>query len=130
VTDPDKPEALEVAREFAKLGFDLIATEGTKQYLSTNGVKCEKILKINEGRPNIADAIKKLGKKVTIQGNLDPCALFLPKEKLEERVKDILWKGEIAKSHIFNLGHGVLPQTPVENVIALVEAVHTYGKRS
>ena len=58
VTDPDKPEALEVAREFAKLGFDLIATEGTRQYLSTNGVKCEKILKINEGRPNIVDAIK------------------------------------------------------------------------
>jgi len=58
VTDPDKPEALEVAREFAKLGFDLIATEGTRQYLSANGVKCEKILKINEGRPNIVDAIK------------------------------------------------------------------------
>jgi len=81
-------------------------------------------------RVDIADAIKKLGKKVTIQGNLDPCALFLPKEKLEERVKEILWKGEIAKSHIFNLGHGVLPQTPVENVIAMVEAVHTYGRRS
>ena len=81
-------------------------------------------------RVDISDAIKKLGKKITIQGNLDPCALFLPKEKLEERVKEILWKGETAKSHIFNLGHGVLPQTPVENVIAMVEAVHTYGRRS
>ena len=78
-------------------------------------------------RIDIADAIKKLGKKITVQGNLDPCALFLPKDKLEERVKDILWKGGAAKSHIFNLGHGVLPQTPVENVIAMVEAVHTYG---
>lgn len=80
-------------------------------------------------RVDIAEAIKRLGKKVAVQGNLDPCALFLPKEKLEERVKDILWKGETAKSHIFNLGHGVLPQTSVENVIALVESVHTYGKR-
>jgi uroporphyrinogen decarboxylase len=80
-------------------------------------------------RVDIADAIKKLGKKMSVQGNLDPCALFLPKEKLEERVKEILWKGETAKSHIFNLGHGVLPQTPVENVIAMVEAVHTYGRR-
>jgi uroporphyrinogen decarboxylase len=79
-------------------------------------------------RIDIADAIKKLGKKVTVQGNLDPCALFLPKDKLEERVKDILWKGGAAKSHIFNLGHGILPQTPVENVIAMVEAVHTYGR--
>lgn len=78
-------------------------------------------------RIDIADAIKKLGKKVVIQGNLDPCALFLPKEKIEERVKDILWKGETAKGHIFNLGHGILPQTPVENVIAMVEAVHKYG---
>lgn len=80
-------------------------------------------------RIDISDAIKKLGKKSVVQGNLDPCALFLPKEKLEERVKDILWKGEAAKGHIFNLGHGVLPQTPVENVIALVEAVHTYGSK-
>lgn len=80
-------------------------------------------------RIDIADAIKKLGKKVVIQGNLDPCALFLPKEKIEERVKDILWKGETAKGHIFNLGHGILPQTPVENVIAMVEAVHKYGEK-
>lgn len=80
-------------------------------------------------RIDLADAIKKLGRKMVVQGNLDPCALFLPKEKLEDRVKDILWKGEAAKGHIFNLGHGILPQTPVENVISLVEAVHTYGRK-
>lgn len=80
-------------------------------------------------RIDLSEAIKKLGKNMAVQGNLDPCALFLSKEKLEERVKDILWKGEAAKSHIFNLGHGVLPPTPVENVIALVDAVHTFGKK-
>jgi len=80
-------------------------------------------------RIDFSSAIKKIGKKTVVQGNLDPCALFLPKEKIEDRVKDILWKGDAAKGHIFNLGHGVLPQTPVENVIALVEAVHTYGRR-
>jgi len=80
-------------------------------------------------RIDLGDAIKKLGKKVVIQGNLDPCALFLPQEELEERVKDILWKGEAAKSHIFNLGHGILPETPVDNVIAMVEAVHHYGSK-
>jgi len=79
-------------------------------------------------RIDLSDAIKKLGKKIIIQGNLDPCALFLPKEKLDERVKDILWKGESARGHIFNLGHGILPQTPVENVITLVEAVHTFSR--
>ena len=80
-------------------------------------------------RIDISDAIKRLGKKMVVQGNLDPCELFLPKEKLEERIKDILWKGESAKGHVFNLGHGVLPETPVENVIAMVEAVHKYGKK-
>ncbi len=79
-------------------------------------------------RVDLADAIKMLGKKVVVQGNLDPYALFLPKEELEERVKDILWKGESAKGHVFNLGHGILPETPVENVIAMVETVHKYGR--
>jgi len=80
-------------------------------------------------RIDIGDAIRKLGKKSIVQGNLDPCALFLSKEEIEERVKDILWKGETAKGHIFNLGHGILPETSVENAIALVEAVHKYGKK-
>jgi len=80
-------------------------------------------------RIDLGEAIKKLGKKVVIQGNLDPCALFLSQEELEERVRDILWKGETAKGHIFNLGHGILPETPVENVIAMVKAVHRYGRR-
>lgn len=80
-------------------------------------------------RIDLGDAIKRLGKKIVVQGNLDPCALFLPREELEERIKDILWKGEAAKGHIFNLGHGILPDTPVENVIAMVEAVHQYGRK-
>jgi carbamoyl-phosphate synthase large subunit len=58
VSDPDKPEALEVAREFSKLGFKIRATQGTQRYLSKNGVECEEILMINAGRPNIVDAIK------------------------------------------------------------------------
>jgi len=77
---------------------------------------------------DIADAIELLGREVVVQGNLDPYALFLSKEELEERVKDIVGKGEAAKGHIFNLGHGVLPETPVENVIAMVEAVHRHRK--
>lgn len=48
-------------------------------------------------RIDISDAIKKVGKNVVVQGNLDPCELFLSKEKLEDRVKDILWKGSPQK---------------------------------
>jgi len=80
-------------------------------------------------RIDMGEAVKRLGKKVVVQGNLDPCALFLPKEQIEERVRDILYKAENARGHIFNLGHGILPETPVENAISMVEAVHKYGKR-
>ena len=80
-------------------------------------------------RIDLSEAIKRLGKKIVVQGNLDPCALFLSQEELEERIKDVLWKGETAKGHIFNLGHGILPDTPVDNVIAMVEAVHHYGRK-
>ncbi len=75
-------------------------------------------------RVDMHKAAKKLGKKVSVQGNLDPCVLFAPKEHIEERVQDILNAAETARGHIFNLGHGILPETPVENAIAMVEAVH------
>ena len=58
VTDADKPAALEVAKQFAELGFKIKATEGTHKYLGSKGVESTPILKMHEGRPNIVDAIK------------------------------------------------------------------------
>jgi carbamoyl-phosphate synthase large subunit len=58
VTDADKKDALKVAKEFQKLGFRIKATEGTCKFLAAGGVQAEPILKMYEGRPNIADAIK------------------------------------------------------------------------
>jgi uroporphyrinogen decarboxylase len=80
-------------------------------------------------RINIDDAITRAGVNYSYQGNLDPCALFLPEDKIEERVKDILDRASLAKGHIFNLGHGVLPETPVENVVSMVETVHRLSAR-
>lgn len=80
-------------------------------------------------RIDMSKAVKRLGKKVSVQGNLDPCVLFGPKEHVEERVGDILHKASPARGHIFNLGHGILPETPVENAIAMVEAVHRMSGR-
>jgi uroporphyrinogen decarboxylase len=54
--------------------------------------------------------------------------LFGTKEYSEERVQDILGKSHSARGHIFNLGHGILPETSVENAIAMVEAVHKFGR--
>jgi carbamoyl-phosphate synthase large subunit len=58
VTDADKKDAVKVAKEFQKLGFRIKATEGTCKCLVAGGVQAEPILKMYEGRPNIADAIK------------------------------------------------------------------------
>ena len=80
-------------------------------------------------RINIDDAIKRLGSNFSVQGNLDPCALFLPKDKIRERVKEVLNRASFARGHIFNLGHGVLPETPVENVVTMVEMVHRLSRK-
>ena len=58
VADQDKPGALKVAREMTALGFNIMATGGTMEYLEKNGIHAELIRKIHEGRPNIEDAIK------------------------------------------------------------------------
>jgi carbamoyl-phosphate synthase large subunit len=58
VAERDRPGALEVARRFADLGFIIRATQGTRAYFAEHGIAAEPILKMHEGRPNIADAIK------------------------------------------------------------------------
>ena len=65
-----------------------------------------------------------LGHKCAIQGNLDPVALFAEREEIRMRAEDILLHAAGRPGHIFNLGHGILPETPVENVQALVKMVH------
>jgi len=77
-------------------------------------------------RIELKDAIEVLDKKASIQGNLDPCALFMPKQMLKERVLDILRQGKKARGHIFNLGHGILPQTDPEVVKFVVDIVHNF----
>jgi uroporphyrinogen decarboxylase len=59
-----------------------------------------------------------------VQGNLDPIALFAPLPELKRRVHDILARAAGRPGHIFNLGHGIVPETPVANVRAVVEMVH------
>ncbi len=81
-------------------------------------------------RVDIGEAWERLGYDVAIQGNLDPVILFGPVGLIEKEVKRILDRIEDRPGHIFNLGHGILPDTPVENVEALIEAVHRYSTKS
>ncbi len=75
-------------------------------------------------RMDIKDALKRLGKEKVVQGNLDPFSLFLPEERLKERVYQILEQGREARAHIFNLGHGIMPAAPPEKAKLLVDLVH------
>ena len=65
-----------------------------------------------------------LGEDVAVQGNLDPALLLAPRELVRRRADDVLARAGSRPGHIFNLGHGVLPQTPVEAVADLVAHVH------
>jgi uroporphyrinogen decarboxylase len=72
----------------------------------------------------IPSAINSL-KPTPLQGNLDPALLLAPKQTIQEHAKRIVEEGRQAPGHIFNLGHGIYPDTPIEAVEALVEAVRS-----
>jgi uroporphyrinogen decarboxylase len=70
---------------------------------------------------------REVGEGVAVQGNLDPALLLAPRERLLARVDDVLRRAGGRPGHVFNLGHGILPGTPVEAVKAVVEHVHDRG---
>ena len=80
-------------------------------------------------RISLAEAWTRVGHDRAVQGNLDPCALFAPRDAIRERVGEILAEAEGRPGHVFNLGHGVLPGTPVDSVRALVDSVHELSTR-
>ncbi len=79
-------------------------------------------------RVNLDEVIKKVDGKVSLQGNMDPLALFLPDDKLEKRIANILQQAKGARGHIFNLGHGIVPETDPEKAKLTVKLVHEISK--
>ncbi len=77
-------------------------------------------------RQPLDEGWRAVGHGHAVQGNLDPITLFAPVEVLEHRVKEILRAANGRPGHIFNLGHGIVPETPVENVQAVVKMVHEF----
>jgi uroporphyrinogen decarboxylase len=80
-------------------------------------------------RINLDEAWKRVGYNVAVQGNLDPVALFTDPNEIHRRARAILHQAHGRPGHIFNLGHGILPDTPVDNVLALIDAVHELSAR-
>ena len=75
------------------------------------------------------DGWQRIGKGKAVMGNLDPVTLFASRDLIRSQAKRILDQAAGRPGHIFNLGHGILPETPVDNVIALVDMVHELSER-
>jgi uroporphyrinogen decarboxylase len=75
------------------------------------------------------DGWSRLQHGCAVQGNLDPVALFADWKEIESRAEDILRRAAGRPGHIFNLGHGILPETPVENVKELARFVREHSAR-
>lgn len=76
-------------------------------------------------RVSLTDAVRRTGGEYAVQGNLDPALLFAPWPVIEERVRAIVEEGRRAPGHVFNLGHGVPPQTDPTVLTRVVELVHS-----
>lgn len=80
-------------------------------------------------RIELADAWRVVGDQKAVQGNLDPTVLLSGPKEIRHHVQHVLDQAGNRPGHIFNLGHGVLPQTPVENAVAVVDLVHELSQR-
>lgn len=77
---------------------------------------------------NIGEAHQRVGSKVALQGNMDPCVLYASPETIRAQVKQIISDFPAPTGHVFNLGHGIHQHINPENVKVLVDAVHEFGR--
>jgi uroporphyrinogen decarboxylase len=77
-------------------------------------------------RVPLDEAWARVGHHLGVQGNLDPAVLSAPLPVVEEAARDVLRRAAGRPGHVFNLGHGLLPQTPLAAIERVVEVVHTY----
>jgi uroporphyrinogen decarboxylase len=98
-------------------------TMGTSHYLEEVARAGGDVIGVDWRRP-LDEAWRAIGDERAIQGNLDPAALLAPWRELRFQIDDVLDRVSGRHGHIFNLGHGVLPETPVDNVRRLVDHVH------
>ena len=80
-------------------------------------------------RVPLDEAWQRIGHDRSVQGNLDPTILLTDPDTIRQHAKQVLDQAQGRAGHIFNLGHGILPMTPVDNAIALVDAVHELSRK-
>jgi uroporphyrinogen decarboxylase len=117
------PHSRAVLAAVAALGVPVIHFGvGTAPFLELFGAAGGDVVGL-DWRVPLDEGRRRLGGR-PVQGNLDPVALFAPLPELRRRVDDVLRRAGGRPGHIFNLGHGILPGTPVEHVRAVVDLVH------
>ena len=123
-----KPHSAWVLAEIAKTGVPSISFgTGTNGFLEDFSSAGGDVIGV-DWRIDLDVARRRLRNK-PVQGNLDPILLFSSKKVLRAAVKDIISRNRKKNGHIFNLGHGILPGTPVENVAYVASCVHEMSAR-
>jgi uroporphyrinogen decarboxylase len=122
------PHVRRVFDALADLGVPLIHFgTGTGHLLGAQREAGGSVIGVDWRTP-LDEARRLVGDDVALQGNLDPTLLFAPRALLLERVDEVLRRAGGQPGHVFNLGHGILPGTPVEAVAAVVERVHSAAR--
>lgn len=107
----------------------IVFAKGVSSYKNLAQLKCD-VLGVDWAR-NIGDVRAEIGGTKGLQGNLDPTVLYAPKETIRRETERVLQSyGADGAGHIFNLGHGITPKTPVENVQYFVECVKELSARN
>lgn len=122
------PATAKIFSALKGLGVPMILyVNGSAPFLEELGLAGADVVSV-DWRVSLGEANERLRGAVGLQGNLDPMALYAPKEILRQEVAKVMGQAP-SSGHIFNLGHGVLPDTPRDAAKAVVEMVHELGKR-
>jgi len=120
-------ESLTRSRDGARVP-SIVFTKGGGQWLEAiAGTGCDAVGL--DWTVSLAAARRRVGDRVALQGNLDPLVLLTTPEAVRREAGRVLADFGPGSGHVFNLGHGIVPQTPPENVAALVEAVRATSPR-
>jgi uroporphyrinogen decarboxylase len=123
------PHSKRVFESLAGAGVPMIHFGvGTGELLGVMGEAGADVVGV-DWRVPLDEAVRRVDPGKALQGNLDPAILLAPWEVIEPRALRVLERGRTAEGHIFNLGHGVLPETDPEVLVRLTELVHTASAR-
>ncbi len=123
------PASRKVLKSIADLGVPRIHFGvGTGELLRLMGEAGADVVGV-DWRVPLDEAARRIGPGKAVQGNLDPAAVFAPWEVVAEKTREVLAAGRAAEGHVFNLGHGVLPDTDPEVLARVVDLVHAESER-